>query len=488
MAVSTEFIGRAICKLTLDGKEYLGIRVSGHKRNIAGQLAESRKGHGWIVSGDRIETWDMNGLVEYNEEIFAYGPYRSGHTLLDLLTGDPEIAFAQVASFVKAVAAMKARNITLSRYLPDALLVDDEGSFLILPQTIIESLRNTQTDEERVASFECFNHPDLGEERNFSFFVGVLLYRILTGTLPFIGETSEEVHRRMREQRIQEPRLLRPEIRPEVSQTILRALTPAASFQLSEWQGFLEKWSDDGLFHEVSAEERTRIEEEAQRDKKQADATFRRRVFFQRNWKTMAIVAGIVILVGAVGSSILKNALKPRMTVGMTPQQVVSLFYTSITTMNSQALQDCVIDGAGKAQINEATNLYVISRVRQGYEGSTGFVPAQQWLAQGKPKLKPGVSVYGVADLSISQQSPGVFTVHYQKWEPVQQSSNQPPSAGIVPIQVQGTQMTDVVYLKNEGKFWAIYRIDTTKSSPVSPPITVTEPGAQVQSPAALPQ
>lgn len=488
MAVSTDNIGKEICRLTIDGASYLGIRVSAHKRSLAGQLQDSRKGHGWIVTGDRIETWEMNGLIEHDGEIYAYGPYRDGKPLSDLLNRESEEAVAGIAAFVAAVAAMGQRNITLSRFLPDALLRDREGAFLFLPQPIVDAIRNAQTERERIESYERFNHPDLKDERNLSFFVGVMLYRVLTGSFPFAGATSEELHQRMREEKIPAPILRRPEIRPEVSEAIMRSLNPAAPFPLADWQRFFERWSDDGLFREISEEERAKIAEEAERVRKKGETSFRRRVFFQRNWRTMAIVAAIVIVVGAIGGSIIHNATKPRITVGMPPEKVVNLFYTSITKLDSQAMQDCVIGSAGKAQINEATNLFVISRVREGYEGTTGFVSAQTWIDQGKPKLPPSMSVYGVADLKITKEGAGVYTVSYQKWEPVQQqNAGAPPSAAVQPIEVQGWNRVDRVYLKNEGKFWAIDKIENLKNSPVSPPIDVTNMSAKEPSPAQLP-
>lgn len=489
MAVSTDSIGKEISRITIDGTSYLGIRISAHTRNIAGQLQESRKGHGWIVTGERIETWEMTGLVEHEGAIYAYGPYRDGRPLSDLLGQESEEALAGIRAFVAAVAAMGQRNITLSRFLPDALLRDRGGAWLLfLPQPILDAIRNAQTEPERIESYERFNHPDLKDERNVSFFVGVMLYRVLTGSFPFSGSTSEELHQRMREEKIPAPILRRPEIRPEVSEAIMRSLNPTVPFALADWQASLKRWSDDGLFRAISGEERARIEEEAKRVRKKGETSFRRRVFFQRNWKTMAIAAAVAVVVGAIAGSIIHNATKPRITVGMPPEKVVNLFYTSITSLNSQAMQDCVIDGAGKAQINEATNLFVISRVRMGYEGTTGFVPAQTWLNQGKPKLRPGTSVYGVANLKITKDGTGVYTVSYEKWEPAQPpSSAGPPSNVLPPVEVQGWNRVDRVYLKNEGKFWAIYKIENLKDTSVSPPIDVTNPSAPPPSPAQLP-
>ena len=134
-------------------------------------------------------------------------------------------------------------------------------------------------------------------------------------------------------------------------------------------------------------------------------------------------------------------------------------------------------------QISEATNLFVITRVRKGYEGSSGYLSAQQWIDQGKPKLKPGESVYGVANVHITKVGEGVYTVSYQKWQPAQiGDSNQPPSSSPAPAEVQGFNKIDRVYLKNQGKYWAIYKFVSVESNPISPPVAVTDGSAAPQS------
>ncbi len=458
---------------------------------MAGRTEDSRKERGWRVVGSLVEPWEVGGRIEHEGQIYAYGPYHEVDSLSDILIADPEPAVVRLASFVLAVATLKQRDIGSSSLLPDALLVDRDGGFLFLPQLIIDSIHDAQTEAERLESFDRFHHPDLKNERDICFSVGVMLYRIVTGSFPFVGDTSEELHERMRRQRVLPPRLHNPELRAEVSQTIVRALDPSEGFDISDWQSSLEACSGEGLFQEISAEERESVQREKRRAKRSSDGRFNRRVFLRRNWRKLAIVGAVVILVGAVGGTMLKGALKPRITVGMAPEQVVSLFYSSMSKLDNQAMQDCVIDGAGKSQINEVTNLFVISRVQKGYGGMGANISAQQWLDQGKPKFKHAVFIFGVANLKIAKEAQGVYTVSYEKWQPAQTASSAHSSeGGPKPLWVQGFNMVDTVYLKNEGRFWAIDKIANVQSKPISPPVLVsytsapvTTPGTTTQSP-----
>lgn len=485
MAVTSDKTANGFVQLTVDGVQHLGVKISGHKRSMAGQLQSLRRGHGWVIAGDRVQTWEIEGLIEHEGAIYAYGAHRPNRTLAEIVASEGERSIAQLRDLVSALAALERKSLDSGRYQPNLILAFSDGGMLFLPRNIVEGVLSAQTERERVDAYDGFNHPDLEGERNACFFVGALAYQALTGSLPYTADTVEEIHQRIRQQRVLPPQLSRPEIRGDLSDLIVRSLDAEQEVTLAEWQETLAQCVREGVEREVGKEERSRLSEEAQRFARSAESGYRRRNYFRRNWRTMAIAAGIIVIVGAVGASILKNALKPRITVGMPPQQVVQLFYTSMNSFNSQAMQDCVIDGAGKAAINEATNLYVISRVRQGYEGTTGYVSAQKWLDEGKPKLRPGVSVYGVADLSVKQDSPGSYTVSYQKWEPVQASGNQPPSNtnGPVIMKVQGWKQVDRVHVRNEGKFWAIDRIDHITRSKIGGPVTVTNPNEPAHAP-----
>ncbi len=479
MAVTTEIIGNQVYRLTIDGKDYLGIQVPAYPRSIAGQTQDSRKERGWLVVGSRAEPWEVGGRIEHEGKIYAYGPYHEVHSLSNMPIPDPKAAVARIASFVLALAALKQRDFTSTGLLPDALVVDPDAGFLFLPQAIIESIHEAQTEPERLESFDRFHHPDLKNERDLCFSIGVVLYRILTGSDPFVGDTSEELHERMRKQKVVPPRLHKPELRAEVSQTIVRALDPSESFDISDWQSSLDAWSREGLFEEISTKERGSVEREERRAKRSSDVRFNRRVFLRRNWRKLAIVGAVVILIGAVGGTMLKSAFKPRITVGMSPEQVVSLFYSSMTKLDNQAMQDCVIDGAGKSQINETTNLFVISRVQKGYGGMSANISAQQWLDQGKPKFTHAVFIFGVANLKITKEAQGVYTASYEKWQPAQTASSaQSSDSGPKPLWVQGFNMVDTVHLKNEGKFWAIDKIANVQNNPISPPVLVGEASA----------
>jgi hypothetical protein len=137
----------------------------------------------------------------------------------------------------------------------------------------------------------------------------------------------------------------------------------------------------------------------------------------------------------------------------MTAEKVVHLYYESFNTLDVETMSGCVTAGAGKSDIKEITGLFVISRVRTGYEGNSGFLSAADWLKKGSPPLKKGINIYGITGLKISRLSDDTFTADYSKW-----STELPPNtAGTVvtgkPVQ---THIIDTLHTVKKRGAWVI--------------------------------
>lgn len=466
MAVSVGSIEYGVGRLLVDGQEHLCVRVSGHRKSPAGILQEIRRDRGWIVRSGHVAPWEVEGFVEHEGAIFAYGPSSPGRALAGVLAAAEDAAWRSLFALATDAAALVATGVSLAPPQLSGVLALDEGGHLFLPASILAASRTAAPEADRIADAESWNHPDLNGERAFCYFIGALAYAALTHRPPHSGKSEEEVHERAREQEPISPRIKNPSIAPEVADTVLRALSPHASFTLGEWVTTLEKWAAAGVHREVTPEERKRLGEQAERILRRSEVTFQRKSFLQRNWPTIAIVAGVVVVVGLVGGSILKNALKPRITVGMRPAQVVSLYYDSMNTLNSQAMQDCVIDGAGNQAINQVETLYVINRVREGY-GQGTFIPAAAWVAKGRPPLKSGESVFGVSGLSLSAAGTDSYLARYTQWESIPPKGVGEGAGPVPPFTVRGVERVDRVFLKHQGDFWAIYRIETVEARPL---------------------
>jgi hypothetical protein len=141
----------------------------------------------------------------------------------------------------------------------------------------------------------------------------------------------------------------------------------------------------------------------------------------------------------------------------------VEAYYQGMNELDHMVMEDCVVDGAGKETIREVVNIFVLSRVSMGYEGSSHIMPADAWDAQGRPELTPPQTVYGITGLKLEQERgepEPVYRASYTKWVPNPAEEPDPvPSEGQEPVYVS-REISERVYLRLDRKDWVIYRFE----------------------------
>jgi hypothetical protein len=341
-----------------------------------------------------------------------------------------------------------------------------EGGVLFLPPPLMRELRNMHPEAYKLQVFEKISHPDIEDpEKRLSFSIAALLYRIILDRYPFEAASDEEVHNLIRHARLLPLNLIEPGFRKDLSDKILcglnRGTDPAPS--LGEWQEMLDRCKEEGLYRDITETEREQTRRRAEAELRKFDQGYRRKVFWQRHWKTVLIVSAVIVAAGALAASLMKTVLAPRETRGFSPQQVVETYYRSMNDLNHTLMEDCVVGGAGKETIREVINIYVLSRVSLGYEGRSYIIPADEWDAQGRPELTAPETVYGITDLELQQERgepEPVFAVHYTKWvpEPEEEAVLDPSEAAGPGI--TSSQISERVYLRLDRKDWVIYRFE----------------------------
>jgi hypothetical protein len=128
---------------------------------------------------------------------------------------------------------------------------------------------------------------------------------------------------------------------------------------------------------------------------------------------SLAAVVIVILIVNSVIKS--RSALS---TAGMEPVQVIESYYNSFGKLDHSWMEACVINGAGKDDINMVMNLFVVSKLRQAYEYSvqSSFISAKEWLEMGGGQVK--FQVFGAADLQIAVSSEAQYRVDYTLWVP----------------------------------------------------------------------
>jgi hypothetical protein len=449
-------------KALREGREVLAIPIGLSRNQFAlTKLSGLRTHPGYRIAPPRVEEWHLEGFFTLGETLALYGPWEPGVLLEQILERGAEDVLPYLVRLLEALLALGERR-------PESLQTDavsflEDGSVLLLPPAVMKQVRALLPQEHRLATYEQLNHPDLaGSEARLGFSIAALLYRVIGGRYPFAAATEEEVRHRARHLSPVPLGLLRPGLKEEVSASVAaglgRSREPAPS--LERWLELARRWQAQGLYRELGEGERRLLEEQARRHDEQASRSFRRRVFWQKHWKTVLVVVVAAVAVGVFSLTILRNLLKPRSTRGYTPLQVVETFYRSINSLDHERMQDCVTGRAGKELIDQVIFLFVTSRVSLGYEGRSHLIPANEWEREGRPDLKPPDAVFGITDLAIREERGGPqpqFLVSYIRWLP-QSAAEARAGPGSV-----GLPMRDRVRLRQRGGYWLIDRIESLK-------------------------
>jgi hypothetical protein len=488
MAHEIESVAPGLIRVEKDGQSFTGIDTriptnSPTLRRFAGQ----NRGNGWIVREGTLTRWNSIGFVEWDGTIHVYGEVFSGRFLDDVLNDENVDRLEAIARIADAYAALDRNGVEIQPIHTRSIILLDDGGAFVLPADVMQAIREHQDYAEQLRSIQRFNHPDRSPKENIGFFVAVATYYVLTGRYPYDGEDSETLHARIRLGQPVPARYVRFDLQDEVSRELDRALKLASGVpDPTRWAALLKGWVSEGVTQARSEEELAELRKEAGRETARAERAFRRKEGLRKNGRTALIVTVIAIAVLSVPATILRNALRPPLTTGMSPSEVVTAFYTSINALNHSLMEDAVTNGAGGALIREVTSLYVTERQNQAYgieaavasgtEMQGSFVDAQAWRDDGMPALSGRQVPYGVANLQLEETSAPEgerrFLVSYERWLP-----EYPDVGGTV----EGPGylvylMQDDVRLRAGRKAWVIYSIDTITQNEVDPADLATAP------------
>jgi hypothetical protein len=463
-------------QLVEQGVQRLAVPVGGAAKGTAlTRILAMRGSPGWLVKDGTIRDWSFEGITERDGVALLYGSFLDGAPLSASLAEPLAEVLPLLARVARGLALLAERGVRPFAIQTDAVILGSSGEVLFLPPEICREIRDLRTFEANRETFEAINHPDLRGLSMASFTLASILYRSVTGRYPFQGADAEELHEQERKLEVQPPSRVVPELIPEVSEAIMAGLgrSKKPPMRVDEWAGLLSGWQSKELVRPLSTEEKARLIRMAGERREGSEKSFRRRMFWEKNWKLVLIIVAAVAVAGVVLGSILGNVFAPRSTHGFPPRKVVETFYRGMNDLDHAAMQACVIGKAGQGEINEATTLYVTSRVTMGYEGKSNIISAAEWDTAGRPALASPQTLYGVTGLTIVQEqaepSP-VFLVTYDKWNPAPSDDSTPISSANEKPKSEGHRISDRVSMRQDKGDWVIFAIERLSVDVLPPP------------------
>ncbi|MDR1566551.1 MAG: hypothetical protein LBS48_04610 [Treponema sp.] len=476
----------------LDGRTVLGFDTRLDAQAFAqAKMAQFITQPGYMVYPDgSVEPWKASGVTERSRvpgdpgTMVIWGPAFSGESL-DSLIRDPERkdeALPAVIRWIKACEKLKEEAL-----FPGAAgtligaSASGSGQAVFFPPERLVKRCIEAAGESGVISAQQWFHPDLKGPDSAAFSAGAMLYGIFCGAPPFYSNDREILRQDIREGVFTPPGLAAPGLDKDLAKLISGALEPVkkgeekkrpAPEAMAKFLGRPGSRSAASWFTPLTEEEEVKLRNERDQYQKTRDLTVKTRRFVIRN---TAIITGcaaalLALILGVRGY--FKHQAELPTTRGMTPVEVAETYYGAFGTMDHILMDACVINKAGKEDVNMVTNLFVITRVRQAYESmGESAVTAQEWLEAGSPETDK--TVFGVTGLKLrtldGDEGDGEvsFMAGYTLWVPAgfdgeeeELPSQEEMMNNPRPRPPSGIEISDRLTLSFHKDAWRISKID----------------------------
>ncbi len=452
-----------------NGKTFYCIQFNSIRKNINIQkFIDFGNSPGWIVNQNKIQEWYFSGITYINENSYIYGPNFDGNSLEEILTYPIAKALPYFEKLINSLEKLnKEINISFDLQLDNIYFLKN-GDLLFLPPKVFEKIKDIDINYD-FKKHQLINNPYLNKysEKN-SYSILILIYRLLTGKFPFESNSEEEILNKIRILNVIPPKLLNPEIKKKISDHIssLFKNNKYTDLSLLDWQKFFKKISNENIIEKISDKEKENYLEKYEKQKETLNNNFKKKIFWEKNNKRILAITIISIILCTSLFYYIKNLNKPRVIKDFPPEKVVETFYLSINKLDHLTMEECVINKAGKSDIDTVLSLYLNHKQSLAYTKESMIAFADEWDKKGRPIINPPSFIFGILNLNIKQESfdlEPVFIVNYEKWLPdINQNEINEKR-----IQNKRYKIKDKLFLKKHKNYWLIYKLDRIEKNEI---------------------
>jgi serine/threonine-protein kinase len=159
--------------------------------------------------------------------------YLDGRSLKELVTARGPLPIGDAIAFTREVlSALRfahRKGVVHRDIKPHNVMADADGRLKVTDFGIARAGASQMTEAGSIIGTAQYLSPEQArgaavDQRSDLYSVGIVLYELLTGTVPFNGETPVEIAMRHLSDTPQPPSIKRPEIPPDLDMIVLRAL------------------------------------------------------------------------------------------------------------------------------------------------------------------------------------------------------------------------------------------------------------------------
>jgi serine/threonine-protein kinase len=154
--------------------------------------------------------------------------YVEGHTLTDLLPLEDNRARDRIAyQLMDVVSHLHDKDIVHRDVKPDNIIVRPDGTIVLLDYGIVRRMGEMETSATVIGTRPYMSPEQVNgksERRSDIWALGVVLFKMYTGSLPFFGNTEMELMQNILNVEPPGPRSLNPELSAQMEGALLKSL------------------------------------------------------------------------------------------------------------------------------------------------------------------------------------------------------------------------------------------------------------------------
>lgn len=391
---------------------------------------------GLLVGPGGAEPWQFRGAADIDGSVHLYGAPFRGRALMDLVESPSAGAHEAALDALRLLCGVHPEG---PLYPASVVAVPDERRALILPgKTVLRALESAGPADALEGALR-WTHPDLTGDAALVFTLAALAYRVLCGAAPYGAPDAEAAKADMRDGRALPARFARPGLKPRLAAALdaaLRIGEKSAPAPTLEALGSLlgEPGSGaGGLARSLEGREAAVLEAARARWLSRSEKRIGGKRFLRRRGGALLAAVAAAAAVAAIAWSVVGGRAERFTTAGLSPRETVEAFYAGLDGLDTEKMGACVVSGTAKGDIDAATSMYVVFRVRSAYEREGGHLSAADWLAAGAPETTR--AVYGLVGLSIEQDgAEDRFVARYDFYAPAGTAERRTDRLGLAQV------------------------------------------------------
>ncbi len=392
--------------------------------NVAEVLAEN----GFYADQYNASQWHFQDVSEENN-IFcmrAKLPFLTSESKVQTLREALHEDQTRLIQLRHYLSEINERNL-LDNYLSPARCFYIDDVFVFLPESILkisESSLGLEYQNENVVGYQPRQNVNLFQRISF-FYISMVYETIMQQPLFYDKTYDLSAQRVLKQWFVPLPPWMEEYFQNDIKGTFTKmfngdALVSSLSYQKA-WTKF-DLWIKEHNF------QNDKIQEYYTQNKVILDKKIAKTRHFN-HFRLHYIVGISLFLFIAINTfNIIKKAYTPTEMSNLSSAEIVALYYKSINDLDEPTLSELIARGGPKMDSSVVTQLYVIDKVRQGYEGKRdNYITPAHWIEMGSLPLEEGTQVWGLTNLMMHDSTKAdiehsmdthncIFIVDYYRW------------------------------------------------------------------------